>query len=231
MKPLYTNSQYLNSKSTDRLPCQCYKCEKTFYEKKKNITFELNHHRGRVKFCSQYCNNLFNNTKISPVVKCSNCEKEFEKSPAQIKQSKSGNHFCSRSCSATYNNKHKTHGTRRSKLEVWLERQLPILYPDLEIHYNQKDAINSELDIYIPSLNLAFELNGIFHYEPIFGDDKLKQVQNNDQRKFQACLENNIELVIIDSSGLKYFKPKNAQKYLNIIKEIINNKSKSLLKS
>jgi len=46
-----------------------------------------------------------------------------------------------------------------------------MLYPDLVIHFNKKDAINSELDIYIPSLKLAFELNGIFHYEPIFGKE------------------------------------------------------------
>jgi hypothetical protein len=231
MKPLYTSSQYIDSKSTEKLPCQCYQCDKTFYEKKKHITFELKHNRGRVKFCSQYCNNLFNNPKLNPIVSCSNCKREFEKPRKEIKKSKSGNHFCSRSCSTTYNNKNKSYGTRRSKLEAWLEEQLQVSYTNLEIHYNKKDAINSELDIYIPSLNLAFELNGIFHYEPIFGKDKLKQIQNNDQRKFQACLESNIELVIIDSSGMKYFKPKNAQKYLNIIKEIINNKSKNLLKS
>ena len=90
--------------------------------------------------------------------------------------------------------------------------------------FNKKDAINSELDIFIPSFNIAFELNGIFHYEPIFGYKKFQQIQNNDNRKFQACLEKNIELVIIDSSQLKYFKPKNAMKYLDIITNIINKK-------
>ena len=36
----------------------------------------------------------------------------------------------------------------RSKLEKWLEEQLIKMYPNLEIHFNRKDAINSELDIY-----------------------------------------------------------------------------------
>ncbi len=43
-------------------------------------------------------------------VGCKNCHKEFDKLPNQIK--KSTNHFCSRSCAATYNNKHvdRKHG-------------------------------------------------------------------------------------------------------------------------
>ena len=101
---------------------------------------------------------------------------------------------------------------------------LPTKYPDLEFYFNRKDAINSELDIYIPKLKLAFELNGIFHYEPIYGADKLNQTQNNDRRKFQACLEQGIELCIIDTSSLSYFKPDKVQKYLDIIVNIINSK-------
>jgi len=130
------------------------------------------------------------------------------------------NNFCSLSCSAIYNNKNKKHGTRRSKLEVWLEKQLILLYPNLDIHFNRKDTIGSELDIYIPSINLAIELNGIFHYEPIFGNDKLNQIQENDISKSKACIDNEIDLCIIDTSGQKYFKPKTSQKYLNIIIKI-----------
>ena len=63
---------------------------------------------------------------------------------------------------------------------MWLEEQLTSLYPKLDIHFNRKDTIGSELDIYIPSLNLAVELNGIFHYEPIFGKDKLSKIKTND---------------------------------------------------
>ena len=141
---------------------------------------------------------------------------------SQIKLSKSGNNFCSKSCAAKWNNAHRKHGTRRSKLEKWLEEQLTVLYPDLEFHFNRKDAINGELDIYVPSLNLAFELNGIFHYEPIYGNEKLGSIQNNDDRKIQACLERDIELCVIDTSSQKYFKPKTAQKYLDIVTTIVS---------
>ena len=137
---------------------------------------------------------------------------------------KNYNYFCSSKCAATYNNTHKTKGNRKSKLEYYLESKLKNLYPDLEIHFNRKDAINSELDIYMPSLRLAFELNGIFHYEAIYGENKLNQIQNNDKRKFQACLDKNIELCIIDASKLKYFKESNAEPYFNIVNNIIKNK-------
>lgn len=143
---------------------------------------------------------------------------------AYDKSKKSRNMFCNRSCAASYNNTHKTHGTTRSKLERWLELKLIDLYPNIEFKFNKKDAINSELDIYLPELKLAFELNGIYHYEPIHGIKVLTNIQNNDKRKFQACLEQGIELCIIDSSKLVYFKETNALPFLDIIKNIINTK-------
>jgi len=105
-----------------------------------------------------------------------------------------------------------------------LEIQLLAFFPNLDFKFNSKEAINSELDIYIPSLQLAFELNGIYHYEPIHGVDKLTSIQNNDNRKFAACIENNIELCIINSSVMKSFTEKRAQKYLDIIIKIIFDK-------
>jgi hypothetical protein len=164
---------------------------------------------------------MYRNT--SKDVNCSQCGKTFKMIFSQFKRYK--HHFCSRSCSATYNNLHKTKGNRRSKLEIWLEEKLPSLYPNLQFKFNSKEEINSELDIYIPSLKLAFELNGIYHYEPIHGVDKFNQIQNNDNRKFQACIEKGIDLCIIDTSSLNYFKEQNANKYLDIITNIINKKN------
>jgi hypothetical protein len=155
-------------------------------------------------------------------IKCNQCSKEVLKIKDPL-----GKHlisYCSHSCAATYVCNNKTHGTRRSKLEIYLEDKLKSLYPNLEIHCNRKDTINSELDFYFPSLNLAFELNGIFHYEPIYGEIKLKQIQNNDERKFQACLEKGIELCIVDSSKMNNFKDTKAKPYLAIFKKIINKK-------
>lgn len=173
-------------------------------------------------FCSRQC--IYGSQKSGKLTNCKLCDVGIYIRNAMIKLDK--NRFCSQTCSAIYNNKHKTHGTRRSKLEVWLEEQLVLKYPDLEIHFNRRDTINSELDFYIPSLKLAFELNGIFHYEPIYGADKLLRTQNNDNRKFQACIERGIELCIIDSSSQKYFKKETSQKYLDIITNVLESKQR-----
>lgn len=222
MKTLYTKSQFNSSSSRQSLPLLCKYCNSTFYLPKNEIlkviasktTYRSN------EYCSNKCKH--EDQKIErKTFTCSNCNTLFQR---RSKEVKSKNAFCSKSCSATYNNLHKTKGTRCSKLEKWLHKLLPNKYPSLKFLFNDKTTIDSELDIYIPSLNLAFELNGIYHYEPIHGQTKLTQVKSNDKRKFQACIEHSIELCIIDTSQLSYFKEQNAKKYLDIICSIIEQK-------
>lgn len=213
---LFSKRDFLSAKFDDKLLCKCDFCHEEILKTKRDL--HNNDRRGRKReFCSKTCNQKSNITKVE--CKCQNCGIKFLKHFARIGKTK--HHFCSQSCAGTYSNANRTHGYSRSKLEVWLETQLPTLFPNLEFHFNKKEAIRSELDIYIPELKLAFELNGIFHYEPIFGTDQLDKIQNNDGRKFAACLEKGIELCIIDTSGQKYFKPASSQKYLDIICQII----------
>lgn len=214
MKPLYTKQEFDNAKSGDKLPCECYECGKTFYKQKRTIIKVINfvgRHNG--KYCSQNCaKKQF--IKKKKVV-CDNCDNTFYKTLSEIKKSK--NNFCSKSCSAIYNNKNKTFGIRRSKLEKYIEFNLNKLYPKLHIKYNYKKIINSELDIYIPELKLAFEINGIVHYKSIFGIKKFNQIVKNDKLKIKLCKQNNIKLYIIDTSELTHFKENESKKYLNII--------------
>lgn len=206
--------KYVQKKNVE---VSCVVCSKSFMKTRA----ECNRHP--VSFCSMACTKIHLSKKVD--VFCKNCNKQFTKKKSCLL--KSPNSFCSRSCANGYNNTHNTHktkGTRVSKLEIWLQQQLVQLYPSIEFHFNRKDAINSELDFYIPSLKLAFELNGAFHYEPIFGSDRLNKIQNNDNRKFQACLERQIELCIIDSSKQKYFKESTSKPYLDIITGVINQK-------
>ena len=219
MIPLYTEHEFNNCKSREKLSLKCEQCNKIFYKTKHQIQDGLNpnnHHK--LNTCSYTCAGIIKNKQIN--VNCKQCNRLFSKKIYEIK--KHPNNFCSRSCAATQNNTHKTTGTRRSKLEKWLEQQLTNLYPNLEIHFNQKSAINSELDIYIPSLKLAIEINGILHYESIFGSDKLNQIQLNDKRKIIQCEKNNIKIWVIDTSNHKYVTEKSSKKYLNQIINIIN---------
>jgi hypothetical protein len=213
---------YINSLAPrSAVELECPQCRSIFARTKNVIQSKFGTHNDEsIIYCSHQCSSKASITKQK--VECLWCRIIFEKHPNQIKNSPK--HFCSRSCAAKYNNTHKVKGNRRSKLEAWLEEQLKIILPTLDIKYNYKETINAELDIYIPSLRVAFELNGIFHYEPIYGQEKLAAIQNNDNRKFQACLEKNIELVIIDASHENYFKEKASRKYLDIILQIINSK-------
>jgi hypothetical protein len=218
MKKAYSEFDYYNAKHFDKLRLICEYCDNFFYIEKRHIKYNIEKQKNQLRFCSIQCNGL--SAKKRKEVTCTNCDKKFIKANNQI--SRSINHFCSKSCAATYNNKNKKHGNRKSKLEIWIQSQLEFLYPNLDIKFNDKLAINSELDIYIPSLNIAFELNGIFHYEPIYGIKKLNQIQENDKSKSKACHDAKIDFCVIDTSAQKYFKEITSQKYLDIITNIIN---------
>ena len=219
---LISIEQMLSSKYSDMIPLKCDYCQQNFERMQKYIKSDLKLRAYKGHFCSNACS--VKSRDVRKEVECKQCNKKFLKKRCQL--IKSPISFCSSSCAATYNNTHKTHGYRRSKFEIYLEQILPQKYSNLEFHFARKDAINSELDIYIPSLKLAFELNGIFHYEPIYGSDQLNKIQNNDKRKFQACLEKQIELCILDVSTISYFKPEKVQKFVNIITDIIDLKCK-----
>lgn len=195
----------------------CLKCGKKF----RKLEYECK--RTKTHLCSLKCRSQwFKDSDVKIRRPCGFCGKPAIRPRKDFKLSKSGFIFCNHPCAAKYNNAHKKTGVRRSKLERFIEAKLMEQYPSLEILYNQRDAINSELDIYIPSLKFAIELNGIFHYEPIYGPEKLANTQNNDDRKFQACAKAGISLCVIDVSMQKVFSPRTSLKFLSIIISIIN---------
>jgi len=220
MKALYDEKQYGQARGKDLLPFECCYCKTIFFRSKTRIKYETLTRKRLIKYCSKECQHKDKITSVT--YNCGFCNISCTRHLNEYKNSKSGKIFCSQSCAAKYNNTHKTTGYRRSKIEVWIEEQLKILYPNLKILFNDKIAINSELDIYIPSLSLAFELNGIFHYEPIYGQQKLEQIKSNDQNKFYLCHQNQINLCIIDISDMINFKPKKGKKFLDIICNIID---------
>lgn len=204
----------------NKLPLECEFCHKRFLKQVKEIKLALTTRPQTCRFCSKNCCNKSATNMLTFC--CNTCGITIYRRPGDIKKSKKI--YCSSSCFAKYNNKNRSTGTKRSKLELFIESELSKMYPFLYIKYNKTQTINAELDIYIPELSLAFELNGIVHYEPIYGPEKLSKIQNNDNRKFQACLERQIELAILDVSSLKHFTPLKGKKYLDIIVSIIDKK-------
>jgi hypothetical protein len=80
--------------------------------------------------------------------------------------------------------------------------------------------MSSEIDIFIPSLKLGIEINGILHYEPIYGEDKLNKIINNDKAKIIACYEVGVELAVLAYTDT-YLSEKVKQKYWSFVKNLI----------
>lgn len=195
----------------------CEQCKSDFVvrltETKRKPRAKDNSNYGR--FCSNQCACKFKEKRT--FTSCTNCGLEFTIKTCRIRD----RNFCCKSCAATYNNTHKTHGTRRSKLESYLEQQLRSEFPNLEIIFNGKDAIGSELDFYFPQLRLAIELNGIFHYEPIYGTDKLERIQANDQQKSLRCAAAGIEFCTIDVSIVNNVTNAVKERYWTIVRSLV----------
>ena len=211
-----------NAKRKDRLTLKCKSCKLEFTRLKRDIIDCIRYNTNTDLFCTKECFRSF--SLVHHIINCAQCCTPTKVMPYNFNKSTTKRFYCSKSCAAIYNNTHKKFGTRRSKLEIWIETQLTVKYPLLTIDYNKKNAINSELDIYIDQLKFAVELNGIYHYESIYGQELLQKTQNNDKRKFQACLERGIELCIINTSSQRVFKPKTSAIYLDIITNIIDSK-------
>lgn len=200
------------------VPLKCGCCGNKFMRKQHHIQTFLKANIDKAKYCSEKCKGIMSRKRTDGW--CKHCNKPIIIKPYMLKRGKY--HFCSKSCKCLYWNAHKTWGSNRSKLEQWIEEELTKKYPSLHIDYNKTNVINAELDIYIPSLKLAFELNGIFHYEPIFGTKKLNETKVTDKGKFVMCAEKGIGLCVIDTHHSKYLKKERDHQFLRIITDIID---------
>lgn len=86
----------------------------------------------------------------------------------------------------------------------WLFQQISSLYPNEEVieEYNHEEMTREsgqivQFDIFIPSLNIAFEYQGIHHYKDtaVFGPIELYKTR--DIEKKELCEKYNIKLIII----------------------------------
>lgn len=133
-------------------------------------------------------------------VKCKQCDIYFLKLVSEIKKSKNNN-FCSNNCAAKYNNQHRKTGNRVSKLEKYLQENLTGYIFD----YNNRKICNGlELDIFMPTLNLAFEINGIFHYKPVHGQLKFDKIVEKDKLKMNRCIDKKIKLIVIKDDSPRF---------------------------
>lgn len=72
------------------------------------------------------------------------------------------------------------------------------IYPDAVFQFRADWLGKQSLDIYIPSISLAIEYQGIQHFEAISffgGEEKLKERIELDQKKRMLCSENKVKLI------------------------------------
>lgn len=168
-----------------------------------------------------------------PVV-CEECGRIFFATKSQIKEALKNNprrtaQYCSRRCITKHKNRTMIQGKNRSHLEEFISENLPSRYPQLEILFNRWDIIGGdELDIYIPSLKLAIELNGRFHYENVLsnaeGKLRLERAIRTDLRKRKKCRERGITLYEIDTRSMSTYSHKKALYFLNMVSDLIDKK-------
>jgi hypothetical protein len=113
--------------------------------------------------------------------------------------------YCSPGCRKGAEKDKRPRKTTRSKIELYIESRFHEDNPKLKVLFNSKTAIGLELDLYFPEHNVAVELNGVFHYQPIFGGRSLYRTQRNDSRKRERCKRKGIYLFVIDISQIKRF--------------------------
>lgn len=216
MKILISEDEFKKSKYCDLIPLECEYCHRSFNSIKTSVTRTLKGHKQVVnKYCSISCSAKARGTYVT--TKCSNCQLELRLLEKRI--SNSGRNFCSLSCSASYNNRNKHSGYRRSKMETFFESMIQKKYPNIEFNTNDRKTIGAELDFYFPQLRFALELNGIFHYEPIYKNKNFEKIQNVDKQKMTSCLALGVELYVLDTSGCKRFSITEGEKYWAIFQD------------
>ena len=133
---------------------QCAVCEKEY-------EIELKRYNQKLKENTAfYCSDECRKHKGSTLCKCATCGKEIWKPNSIVARSKTGNVYCSRSCSNTLNNKlfksgenhyaYKGGSYRENALEIYENKCAVCGYDEdvriLEVHHKDENHSNNDLN-------------------------------------------------------------------------------------
>lgn len=110
----YTESEFKETKSRVFLNITCPCCSNIFSLTKHQIQTSWEQSTSKILYCSTECKSK-SKVKGKVYVKCKQCNTGFDKNLYEFKKYK--NHFCSQSCSATYNNTKRSEESRMKQRE------------------------------------------------------------------------------------------------------------------
>lgn len=185
------------------------------------VSVSLGHmKRYKAKYCSFKCTGIGKQKR--KIVNCANCGSPVSRAFCHLKRNKLT--FCNRVCQNSYFLLNPTSPIRRSKFEEWVETKIGEDFPTLQAKFNSRKDIGFELDIYIPELKIAFEINGPSHYVPIYGIESLRKKRKKGEQKRKACSKHSIKYHVINISKLKDFylyRTKHGEPYWQKIRDFI----------
>jgi very-short-patch-repair endonuclease len=128
------------------------------------------------------------------------------------------------------NNAVREASKKGSKLENFLFQKL--LQHGLNVDFHKEQSIlntNLQIDLFLPKYNIAIEVDGPSHFEPVWGEDVLQRNKKYDNKKTGLILGKGLYLIRVKQK--KDFSKARAElifkELIQTIEDIKNNKSQS----
>jgi very-short-patch-repair endonuclease len=109
-----------------------------------------------------------------------------------------------------------------SKLELFLFQEL--LNDGYRVDFHKEQSLLNtklQIDLFLPTMNVAVEVDGPSHFESVWGDDALKRNIKYDNKKSGLILGKG--LVLIRVKQTKDFSPSRASLIYNQLKTLLQN--------
>ena len=109
-----------------------------------------------------------------------------------------------------------------SKLELYLLDRL--LADGFKVDFHKEQMLLTtklQIDLLLPTMNIAIEIDGPSHFLPVWGDDTLKRNQKYDNKKSGLILGKGLRLIRIKQ--LKDFSKSRADKLYDLLVSVLNN--------
>ena len=109
-----------------------------------------------------------------------------------------------------------------SKLEIYLLNQL--LTDGYRVDFHKEQTLSNtklQIDLFLPTLNVAIEVDGPSHFEPVWGDETLKRNKGYDSKKTGLILGKG--LVLIRIKQMKDFSNARGKVIYNTLKQHLDN--------